>query len=113
MSKAKRSWREKLQDNKDLPKVIRPKGKGATRYGERMLVPAPMEVDKLMRGVRKGRVVTVGNLREKLAGGSCDGQRLSAHDGDLCLGLLARGVRGGGGRAQARHAVVADAEGQG
>jgi hypothetical protein len=28
MSKAKRSWREKLQDNKDLPKVIRPKGKG-------------------------------------------------------------------------------------
>jgi hypothetical protein len=66
MSKAKRSWREKLQDNKDLPKVIRPKGKGATRYGERMLVPAPMEVNKLMRGVRKGRVVTVGNLREKL-----------------------------------------------
>ena len=48
--KPKKSWREKLEDSKDLPKVITPKGNNAvSRYGSRMLVPAPLQVDAIMK----------------------------------------------------------------
>lgn len=63
----KKSWQEKLEDSKDLPKIIQPKGKGAKRYGKRMLVPSPLQVDALMKKVRKGRVMTIAQMREKLA----------------------------------------------
>ena len=67
MAQAKKSWQEKLRDSKELPKIFKPKGRGAERYGDRMLVPAPIDVDALMKKVRKGRVTTVAKLREKLA----------------------------------------------
>ena len=51
--KAKKSWREKLATNKDLPKT--------------MVIPAPFEVDALMKQVPKGRVVTINELRAALA----------------------------------------------
>jgi alkylated DNA nucleotide flippase Atl1 len=51
--KPKKSWREKLEDNKDLPKT--------------MVIPAPREVDALMKQVPKGRVVTINELRAALA----------------------------------------------
>ncbi len=67
MARAKKSWREKLADSKDLPKIIKPKGKGSTQYGDRMLVPAPLQVDAMMRKVRKGKVMTIAQMRVKLA----------------------------------------------
>ncbi len=67
MARVKKSWREKLTDSKDLPKIIKPKGKNATQYGERMVVPAPIDVDAEMKKIRKGKVATVGDLRKKLA----------------------------------------------
>ena len=51
--KSKKSWREKLATNKDLPKT--------------MVIPAPFEVDALMKQVPKGRVVTINELRAALA----------------------------------------------
>ena len=55
MAQAKKSWREKLEESKDLPKIIKPKGKGAKHYGDRMLVPAPLRVDAVMKKyVRQG-----------------------------------------------------------
>jgi hypothetical protein len=51
--KAKKSWREKLADSKDLPKT--------------MVIPAPREVDALMKQVPKGRLVTIAELRAALA----------------------------------------------
>lgn len=51
--KAKKSWREKLADSKDLPKT--------------MVIPAPSEVDALMKQVPKGRLVTISELRAALA----------------------------------------------
>ncbi|MBI3098064.1 MAG: MGMT family protein [Planctomycetes bacterium] len=51
--KARKSWREKLLDSKDLPKT--------------MVIPAPVEVDALMRKVPRGRIVTIHELREALA----------------------------------------------
>ncbi|HEY3324565.1 MAG TPA: hypothetical protein VGP72_29200 [Planctomycetota bacterium] len=53
MAKAKTSWREKLLTSKDLPKTI--------------VVPAPIEVDALMKRVPRGKLTTINSLREALA----------------------------------------------
>jgi hypothetical protein len=66
--KPKKSWREKLLDSKGLPKVGRVTGKMSKRWGEGlMVVPAPFEVDALMKQVPRGRVVTIQELRTTLA----------------------------------------------
>ncbi len=68
VSKAKKSWREKLADDKDLPKVCTVTGKLSKRWGDgRFVIPAPREVDALMKQVPKGRVVTINELRAALA----------------------------------------------
>jgi len=68
MAKAKKSWREKLADNKGLPKVCEAAGKFSKRFGEgTFVIPAPREVDALMKQVPKGRVVTINELRDALA----------------------------------------------
>ena len=66
--KPKKNWREKLADDKDLPKVCEVTGKMTKRWGTgRFVIPAPREVDALMRQVPKGRVVTINDLRAALA----------------------------------------------
>ncbi len=66
--KPRKSWREKLADNKGLPRVAKVTGKMSRRWGEGMMViPAPVEVDALMKQVPKGRVVTINELRAALA----------------------------------------------
>lgn len=66
--KARKSWREKLADDKDLPKIIqiapadRARWKGAT-----LVVPAPREVDGLMQKIPKGKLITINELRAALA----------------------------------------------
>jgi alkylated DNA nucleotide flippase Atl1 len=68
MPKRKKSWREKLLDDKDLPKVVPVDGKLRTRWGEgTVAIPAPREVDALMRRVPAGSVTTINELREQLA----------------------------------------------
>ena len=64
----KKSWREKLADDKGLPKVGQIEGKLTKRWGTgTMVIPAPREVDALMRQVPKGRLVTINELRAALA----------------------------------------------
>jgi hypothetical protein len=66
--KIKKSWREKLADDKGLPKVCEVSGKFSKRFGEgTFVIPAPREVDALMKQVPKGRVVTINELRSALA----------------------------------------------
>ncbi|MBI5799932.1 MAG: MGMT family protein [Verrucomicrobia bacterium] len=66
--KPKKSWREKLADSKGLPKVVRVCGKLSKRWGEgTFVIPAPLEVDALMKRVPKGRLVTIKELRDALA----------------------------------------------
>jgi len=65
---AKKTWREKLNDSKDLPKVVRLTGKGRKHWGTgTMVIAAPADVDALMRKVRKGKLVTINELRNALA----------------------------------------------
>lgn len=66
--KPKKSRREKLADDKGLPKVARVTGRMSKRWGAGiMVIPAPIEVDALMRQVPRGRVVTTNELRVTLA----------------------------------------------
>jgi alkylated DNA nucleotide flippase Atl1 len=66
--KTKKSWSEKLADSKDLPKVIRLKGKPREKWGAgTMVIPAPLEVDQMMRKVPKGKVTTINEIRVALA----------------------------------------------
>lgn len=69
MSRTKRkSWREKLADSKDLPKLCPIEGKLSKRWGEGVVViPAPAEVDAVMRTVRAGKLITIDEIRAKLA----------------------------------------------
>jgi hypothetical protein len=64
----KKSWREKLADDKGLPKVGKVEGRMTKRWGTgTMVIPAPREVDALMQQVPKGRLVTINELRAALA----------------------------------------------
>ena len=66
--KARKTWREKLADSKGMPKTGKIEGKMSTRWGTgTMVIPAPREVDELMRRVPKGRFVTSNELRAALA----------------------------------------------
>jgi hypothetical protein len=68
MSRPRRSFREKLRDSKDLPRVEPIPRKLVQRWGKgTFVIPAPIEVDALMRRVRKGRLVTINDLRTALA----------------------------------------------
>ena len=62
------SWRAKLADSKDLPKVERIAGKMRTCWGTgTVVIPAPIEVDEIMRWIPKGRLITVDKIRAALA----------------------------------------------
>lgn len=64
----KKSWEEKLADDKGLPKVVKITGKMSKRWGTgTVVIPAPREVDELMKKVPKGKVTTINQIREKLA----------------------------------------------
>lgn len=64
----RKTWREKLADNKGLPRVGRIEGKMSKRWGTgTMVIPAPREVDAIMRQVRRGRLITINELREAIA----------------------------------------------
>ena len=68
MAKIGKSWREKLADSKDLPKVVEINDKMSTRWGTGSIcIPAPIEVDGIMKQVPKGKVITVNQIREVVA----------------------------------------------
>jgi len=68
MKTKRKSWQEKLEEDKDLPKVVKMDAKRSARWGgDTMAIPAPREVDALMRRVPKGKVTTINHLREAVA----------------------------------------------
>jgi len=68
MAKEKKTWREKLADDKDLPRVVEITGKMSTRWGTgTVVIPAPREVDEIMRSVPRGKLITINQIRERLA----------------------------------------------
>ncbi len=68
MPKIKKSWREKLEDSKDFPRVVEITGKMSTRWGTGTVsIPAPIEVDEIMRKVPRGKLITINQIREIVA----------------------------------------------
>lgn len=64
----KKTWREKLADDKDLPKVEKIEGKLSTRWGSgTCVIPAPREVDAIMSRVPRGKLITINEIRSLLA----------------------------------------------
>jgi alkylated DNA nucleotide flippase Atl1 len=64
--KSKLSWREKLEKDQE-PRLVKVPPK-MSRFGNgTMLIPTPKLVDALVRRIPKGRLITVGELRRKLA----------------------------------------------
>ena len=68
MGYKKKSWREKLADDKGLPRVETITEKMSTQWGTgTIVIPAPVEVDEIMKRVRKGKLITVNEIRNILA----------------------------------------------
>ncbi len=64
----RKTWREKLLDSKDLPRVEKIAGKMTKAWGEgTMVIPAPIEIDAIMRGVPKGKLITINEIRTLVA----------------------------------------------
>src|SRR5437870_925464 len=64
----RKTWREKLAFSNGLPKVVAITGKMSTRWGTgTVAIPAPAEIDALMRQVPRGRLVTLNELRVAVA----------------------------------------------
>ena len=85
MSK-KKSWSEKLKDNKDFPRVEEITEKMSKRWGTgTVVIPAPKEVDEIMRKVPEGKLITINNIRAVLA------KKHNATIGcPICTGIFAR-----------------------
>ncbi len=68
MAKARKTWQEKLANNKGLPRVVEITGKMSTRWGTgTVCIPAPIEVDEIMKKVPEGKVTTISEIRAVLA----------------------------------------------
>ena len=68
MAKLKKSWREKLADDKGMPQVVEIRETMSQRWGTgTVVIPAPREVDEMMRSVPKGKLITINQIRERLA----------------------------------------------
>ena len=66
--KLRKSWREKLADSKNLPRVVEITDKMSQRWGTgTIVIPVPMEVNEIMRQVPRGKLITINQIRATLA----------------------------------------------
>jgi alkylated DNA nucleotide flippase Atl1 len=64
----KKTWCQKLNDSKGLPKVEKITDAMSQRWGTgTVVIPAPIEVDELMRKIPTGNLVTINEIRAALA----------------------------------------------
>src|SRR3989304_8148427 len=63
-----KSWTEKLNDNKDLPKVVKLQKNAQMHWrGKTMAIPSPMEVNNIMAKVPLGKLITIDLIRREVA----------------------------------------------
>ena len=65
---ARKSFNEKLQDSKDMPKIVEVTDeKSVKRYGgSQMLIAPPLEYNEIMSKVPEGKIITIKEIREFL-----------------------------------------------
>jgi len=63
-----KSWSEKLKDSKNLPRVEKITDKMSKRWGTgTVVIPAPTEVNEMMRRVPERKLITINEIRAALA----------------------------------------------
>jgi hypothetical protein len=68
MASVRKSWREKLNNSKDLPKIqVFTKAKNKSMPAGTYVIPSPLEVDAVMKKVPKGKIITINEIRQILA----------------------------------------------
>jgi hypothetical protein len=68
MAYKRKTWSEKLADDKGCPRVFTIDAKKSKRWGEgTCVIPSPKEVDALMQRVSKGKLTTIDDMRKVLA----------------------------------------------
>ena len=93
MASKRKTFLEKLEDDKDYRKVQPLTGGMRERFGEgTILIPAPRQVDALMRRVPRGKLVTINQIREVLA--EAHGASMTC---PIVTGILARIAAGAAG----------------
>jgi alkylated DNA nucleotide flippase Atl1 len=61
-------WQGKLADDHGLPRVAKITGRMSKRWGTgTVAIPAPREIDALMKKVPRGKVTTINEMRTKVA----------------------------------------------
>jgi alkylated DNA nucleotide flippase Atl1 len=66
--KRRKSWEEKLNEAKDLPKVVQLKGKAKRRWKvETLAIASPQEIFSLIQRVPAGKVATIADLQAAVA----------------------------------------------
>jgi alkylated DNA nucleotide flippase Atl1 len=64
----RKTFREKLADSKDFPRVEQISPGMRKMWGPgTIVIPAPHEVDEIMRAVPKGKLITINQIREVVA----------------------------------------------
>jgi hypothetical protein len=67
MAKLKKTWKQKLHADRKA-EVVEITANMSQKWGTgTVVIPAPIEVDKLMRMVPKGKLITINQIRETLA----------------------------------------------
>lgn len=67
MASKRKSWREKLTDSKDLPRIQKfTKAKSKSMPAGIYVIPAPIEVDAIMKKVPKGKRFFVADFEKRL-----------------------------------------------
>ncbi len=93
----RKAFREKLADSKDLPRVEAISDGMRKQWGTgTIVIPAPREVDEIMRRVPKRKLITINHIREIVA------RRHDATIGcPITTGILARIAAGAAGEDEA------------
>jgi hypothetical protein len=68
MAYQRKTWQAKLADSKDLPKVEKIAPHMKQKWGQgTVVVPAPKDVDAVMKRVPRGKLITIGEICAALA----------------------------------------------
>ena len=64
----KKTWREKLRDSKDLPKVVILREDAQKHWKVKtMAIPSPMEVNEIMANIPEGKLITIAEIGKTIA----------------------------------------------
>jgi hypothetical protein len=71
MVKKKETWKQKMgstAQKQNLPRVEAAEGKMSDKFGKgTFVIPSPVEVDKVMKSVPEGKLVTINQIRAYMA----------------------------------------------